>query len=104
MRGREVPKVTFACVASNAIIASMATITIRQLDEKTKTRLRIRAAHHGRSMEEEAREILRSALTISSPPKGNLAEAIHRRFAAFGGIELPPVRRDALRDIPGFEE
>jgi plasmid stability protein len=41
----------------------MATLTIRQLDEKTKTRLRVRAAHHGRSMEEEAREILRSALT-----------------------------------------
>src|SRR5437588_516856 len=31
----------------------MATLTIRQLDEKTKTRLRVRAAHHGRSMEEE---------------------------------------------------
>ena len=55
-------------------------------------------------MEEEAREILRSALTTSSPAKGNLAEAIHRRFAAFGGIELAPVQRDALRDLPGFEE
>lgn len=55
-------------------------------------------------MEEEAREILRSALTTSSPPKWNLAEAIHRRFAAFGGIELLPVKRDALRDIPDFEE
>ena len=94
----------FAIFASTAIIAGMATLTIRQLDEKTKTRLRIRAAHHGRSMEEEAREILRSALTTSSPAKGNLAEAIHRRFAAFGGIELAPVKRDALRDIPGFEE
>jgi plasmid stability protein len=93
-----------AIFASTAIIAGMATLTIRQLDEKTKTRLRIRAAHHGRSMEEEAREILRSALTTSSPAKGNLAEAIHRRFAAFGGIELAPVKRDALRDIPGFEE
>ena len=82
----------------------MATLTIRQLDEKTKTRLRIRAAHHGRSMEEEAREILRSALTTSTHAKGNLAEAIHRRFAAFGGFELAPVKRDALRDTPGFEE
>jgi antitoxin FitA len=82
----------------------MATLTIRRLDEKTKTRLRIRAAHHGRSMEEEAREILRSALTTSAPPKGNLAERIHRRFAAFGGIDFPPVRRDAVREISGFEE
>jgi plasmid stability protein len=61
-------------MASSDSIDSMATLTIRQLDEKTKTRLRIRAAHHGRSMEEEAREILRSALTAASPAKGNLAE------------------------------
>ena len=80
----------------------MATLTIRQLDEKTKTRLRVRAAHHGRSMEEEAREILRSAL--SSVAKGNLAEAIRRRFAAFGGLELKLPRRDAMRQAPGFAE
>ena len=93
-----------AFCASNAIIAGMATLTIRQLDEKTKTRLRIRAAHHGRSMEAEAREILRSALTTPASLKGNLAETIHRRFATFGGIDLPPVRRDAVREISGFEE
>ena len=75
----------FAFAASSDSIDSMATLTIRQLDEKTKTRLRVRAAHHGRSMEEEAREILRSALTAASPVKGNLAEAIRRRFAALGG-------------------
>jgi plasmid stability protein len=82
----------------------MATITIRQLDEKTKTRLRVRAAHHGRSMEEEAREILRSALTASTGVKGNLAETIQRRFAAFGGLELELPQRDAMRQVPGFEE
>jgi plasmid stability protein len=82
----------------------MATLTIRQLDEKTKTRLRVRAAHHGRSMEEEAREILRSALTASSPVKGNLAEIIHRRFEAFGGLEFELPRRDALRQAPEFDE
>ena len=37
----------------------MASITIRNLDDDVKRRLRIRAAEHGRSMEEEAREILR---------------------------------------------
>jgi plasmid stability protein len=82
----------------------MATLTIRQLDERIKTRLRVRAAHHGRSMEEEAREILRSALTGPSPAKGNLAEAIRRRFAAFGGLELELPRRDAVRQAPGFGE
>jgi plasmid stability protein len=80
----------------------MATLTIRQLDEKTKTRLRVRAAHHGRSMEEEAREILRSALTASTPVKRNLAEAIHRRFAIFGEIELESPRRDGMRPAPEF--
>lgn len=37
----------------------MASITIRNLDDEVKRRLRVRAAEHGRSMEEEAREILR---------------------------------------------
>ena len=82
----------------------MATLTIRQLDEKTKTRLRVRAAHHGRSMEEEAREILRSALTGSSPAKGNLAEAVQRRFRAFGGLELELPCRETIRQPPEFAE
>ena len=82
----------------------MATVTIRQLDEKTKTRLRVRAAQHGRSMEEEAREILRSALTASSPAKGNLATDIRRRFAAVGGFDFELPRRDAVRRAPKFGE
>ena len=90
--------------ASNASIDSMATLTIRQLDERTKSRLRIRAAHHGRSMEEEAREILRSALTGSPPANANLADAIRRRFAAFGGLELELPRRDTMRQPPHFSE
>ena len=53
-------------------------------------------------MEEEAREILRSALTGSSPVKGNLT--IQRRFAAFGGLEFELPRRDAMRQAPGFDE
>jgi len=55
-------------------------------------------------MEEEAREILRSALTASPGIKGNLAEAIQRRFAAFGGLEFELPRRDAMRQAPGFDE
>jgi antitoxin FitA len=81
----------------------MATITIRQLDEETKTQLRVRAAHHGHSMEEEAREILRSALRSSSAA-GNLAEAIRRRFAPFGGVELRLPQRDAVRELPEFDK
>ena len=89
---------------SNDSIASMATLTIRQLDEKIKSRLRVRAAHHGRSMEEEAREILRSALITSFPERVNLAEAIRRRFAAFGGLDIQLPRRDAVRRAPDFPE
>ena len=82
----------------------MATLTIRQLDEKTKTRLRVRAAHHGRSMEAEAREILRSALRASPAGKQNLSEAVRRRFAEFGGLQLQLPPRDAAREAPKFGE
>jgi antitoxin FitA len=82
----------------------MATLTIRQLDENTKKRLRVRAAHHGRSMEEEAREILRSALIVSSAANRNLAEAIHKRFAPFDGLDLRLPRRDAMRKAADFTE
>jgi plasmid stability protein len=94
----------FAFVAGNDSIDSMGTLTIRQLDEKTKTRLRVRAAHHGRSMEEEAREILRSTLIAASPVKRNLAETIRRRFAALGGHELELPRRDSMRRAAEFGE
>jgi antitoxin FitA len=80
----------------------MATLTIRQLDEKTKARLRVRAAHHGRSMEQEAREILRSALATIRPAKSDLTQAIRDRFAAVGGIELELPKRDRLRQPPEF--
>ncbi len=70
----------------------MASITIRQMEESTKRKLRIRAAHHGRSMEQEAREILKSALNQPDEQPINLAEAIRKRFARFGGVDLkiPP--------------
>jgi plasmid stability protein len=71
----------------------MASITIRKLPEETKRKLKIRAAENGRSMEQEAREILKGELQRpkKEQPK-DLAEAIHRRFAPFGGVKLdiPP--------------
>jgi antitoxin FitA len=82
----------------------MATLTIRQLDEKTKSRLRIRAAEHGRSMEEEARAILRSALVTPPNLKDNLADIVRRRFAPLGGVELELPPRDPIREPPDFSE
>jgi plasmid stability protein len=77
-----------------AVLAfDMATLTIRRLDDKTKDKLRVRAAQHGRSMEDEAREILRSALRTSVPARENLVKAIRERFAPLGGVELELPRR-----------
>ena len=81
----------------------MASITIRNLDEPLKARLRVQAAIHGRSMEEEARNILRSALSRSSARPTNLAASIRARFAPLGGVELPRIRREPMRDPPTFE-
>jgi plasmid stability protein len=83
-------------------LTAMPTLTIRQLDEKIKSRLRVQAAHHGRSMEEEAREILRVALITARPKAGNLAKSIRQRFSALGGIELELPSRDPLRGPPDF--
>lgn len=82
----------------------MATLTIRQLDEHTKSQLRVRAAHHGRSMEEEAREILRTALSKEPKKTKNLGEVIHKRFAALGGVELELPRRSPIRNQAEFDE
>lgn len=70
----------------------MASITIRQLEETTKRKLRIRAAQHGRSMEQEAREILKTALSQPEDQPKDLGKAIHDLFAPFGGVklEIPP--------------
>ena len=66
----------------------MASITIRRLPETTKRKLRIRAAQHGHSMEQEAREILQRALSRADEPPKDLAKAIRERSAPFGGVEL----------------
>ncbi len=71
-----------------------ASITIRNLDERLKERLRVRAAERGRSMEAEAREILRCALGQQPARSRNLAEQIGLRFAPLGGVGLPFVERD----------
>lgn len=78
----------------------MASITIRRLDESVKARLRVRAAHHGRSMEEEARAILGLALGTERFEEANLADSIRSRFAAVGGVDLPQVPRERLRRPP----
>jgi antitoxin FitA len=81
----------------------MASITIRNLDDSVKAQLRVRAAQHGRSMEDEVREILRIALAESSHSPGNLAASIRAKFKVFADFELPELSRAPLREPPSFD-
>lgn len=80
----------------------MASMTIRNIDDALKQRLRVRAATHGRSMEDEARDILRAALAASERPARNLAETIRARLTPVDGIDLDIPVREAIRDAPDF--
>ena len=79
----------------------MASITIRQLDDAVKAKLRVRAATNGRSMEEEARVILREAVEEEASKKG-LGTRLHELFKPFGGVELEIPPREPMRDPPRF--
>ena len=81
----------------------MASITIRNLDDDVKTRLRMRAAEKGRSMEEEARLILREAVRREEAPAKGLGTAIHERFKPLGGVELELPPREPMREPPRFD-
>jgi plasmid stability protein len=77
-------------------------MTIRNIDASLKSRLRVRAAHHGKSMEEEARDILRAALAAERQTGGDLGETIRIRFAALGGVELLELEREPIREPADF--
>ena len=82
----------------------MASITIRRLEDSVKARLRVRAATHGRSMEEEAREILKAELSAKRTPKVDLAQAIRRHVEPLGGVELELPARESVRRPPKFSK
>ena len=68
----------------------MASLTVRQLDDKLKKRLRLRAAKNGRSVEDEVRTILRSAAADA-----RRVRAGRRRAAAEPGAHRPQTARQA---------
>lgn len=79
----------------------MASLTIRNLEEPIKEMLRIRAAHHGNSMEEEVRQILRQTLIQDTQLSANLAESIQKRFAQLGGVDdFTIADHEAMREPP----
>lgn len=77
----------------------MAQLVVRNLDEETKTRLRRRAAEHGRSMEAEARDILAKAVGTRH---GSIVDALRAAAVRHGGAgDLPISRRTEIqRPIP----
>lgn len=81
----------------------MAALTIRNVDDATKQRLRVRAAQHGVSMEEEARRILRDALSRSDTP-ARLGQRLLGRFAEVASEEFALPARQAPRTPPHWVE
>lgn len=80
----------------------MASITIRNLDDDVKARLRVRAAEHQRSMEEEARLILRDAVRCK-PSRRNLVEIVRSHFGSDNGVDLELPTRGPGREPPSFD-
>ena len=80
----------------------MATITIRNLDDDIRTRLRVRAAGNGRSMEEEVRQILRKAVGRAGRGQ-DLTSIIRSHFGPTNGVELELPPRESGRKPPSFE-
>ena len=80
----------------------MASITIRNLDDEVKHRLRVRAAWNGRSMEEEAQLILREAVGCK-PGTQDLASIIRSYFGPSNGVDLELPPREPAREPPRFD-
>jgi antitoxin FitA len=91
-----------------AVEAGMAQILVRNLEDRLKSRLQRRARRNGRSMEQEAREILRNALREKQIPNRGLGSEIVALFSGQGiglkeGEEIPEWRGYAIEPI-SFDE
>ena len=83
----------------------MATLTIRNLDDAVRDRLRQRAAEHGHSMEEEVRQILRQVVkpADTATTSEGLGTRIHKHFSLLGGAELELPSRSDTPKAPSLE-
>jgi plasmid stability protein len=81
----------------------MAVITVRNLDDKVKHRLRVRAARNGHSMEAEARAILVAAVSEEDESK-NILMRLRESAAELGGVELDIPPRDGTMRVVDFGE
>jgi plasmid stability protein len=83
----------------------MSSITIRNLDDKLKASLRLRAARHGLSMEQEVRNILQSTLAADTNPANGLEFAlrINQRFKGLGADDLALPERLPAHPVPNLD-
>jgi plasmid stability protein len=79
----------------------MASLTIRNIPEETKRRFRQRAAAHGRSMEEEARQLILKAAANEAPPRKSMWDILYD--ASRPGIDLPEAS-DSPASYATFDE
>ena len=80
----------------------MGSMTIRNLDDRVKARLRVRAAQRGHSMEEEARNILQTALEGDDLTGARLVADIRALVNRYGGVDIELPKREPMRDPPDF--
>lgn len=73
--------------------APMAQLVVRNLDDDVKAKLQRRARRHGRSTEEEVRDILRGAVREDGAPAAPLGSRLSARFAGIGLDEDIPEPR-----------
>ena len=81
----------------------MSSLTVRNLDESVKNSLRVRAARHGRSMEEEVRQILQNIVAPEQAGQVSFAERVNSRFAGLDVDSLPIPARQLARKPPDID-
>jgi plasmid stability protein len=92
-----------ACLQPHLPEHALATLVIRNVDEAIHRRLKARAAANGRSMEEELRLILDRSLDVEPlGPAMGFGDAMRALFEPLGGLELPEIPRQPVRDPPDF--
>ena len=80
----------------------MNSITINGFDDTLRRRLSVRAAERGRTIEEEARVILKTVLEGNPPSEKGFGTALHEIFMSAGGVDLAIPERDPMREPPSF--
>lgn len=81
----------------------MSSLTVRNLDESVKNSLRVRAARHGVSMEEEVRQILQKIVAPEQAGQVSFADRVNSRFVKLQLEALPIPARQTARTPPAFD-